>query len=152
MDPRTEKLLADRAQKAALLPPPLRPVARTASDLKFRLKGYGVLIKVGAAAAVIALLAAYHVFITRPAERLAQSQLDARTAARIRTDSASRQLAMDDCLSKAAADAEAEWKAACKAHHERAGCALPARQNQELQRKEGEARNSCLMKFSVSAQ
>ena len=65
---------------------------------------------------------------------------------------AARPIAMDECLSKAAAAAEVRWKAACKARRERAGCALTARENQELRRKESEERNVCLMRHSVTVQ
>lgn len=152
MDPRTEKMLAERERKVASMSPLLRRPVRCLNDSRGWVQAHRLAVKAGAAAAVLVLLAAYHLLVARPAERFEQSQLEARAAERIRTEASSRQLAVDDCLSKAAADAEAQWKAACKARGERAGCALTARQNQELQRKGSEARNTCLMKFSVTAQ
>jgi hypothetical protein len=145
-------MLAERDQKAASMPPVLRGAVRAAGDLKFRAKAHAFSVKVGAVAVVIALIGTYYLFVARPAARFEASQLTAREAARIRTDASTRQLAMDDCLAKAAAEAASRWKAACSARRERAGCALNARLNQELQRKESEERNVCLMKFSVTAQ
>ena len=78
--------------------------------------------------------------------------LSAQEAERIRNDVAARPIAMDECLSKAAVAAEARWKAACKARRDRAGCALTARENQELRQKESEERNTCLLRFSVTVQ
>jgi hypothetical protein len=152
MDPRTEKFLAEREQKAAAIPPILRGPVRAAGDLKFRLKPHGFVVKAAAVAALVVMCAAYYVFVATPAGRFEASQLAARAAERIKTDTSARQIAMDDCLAKAAAESEARWKAACNARRERAGCALTARVNQDLQRKETEGRNTCLMRFSVAAQ
>lgn len=152
MDPRTERLLAEREQKAAAIPPFLRKPVRAAGDIKFRLKSHGFAVKAGAAAAVVVMSAAYFFFVVKPAGRFEASQMAARAAERIKTETSARQIAMDDCLAKAAAESEARWKAACSARRERAGCALTARVNQDLQRKETEGRNACLMRFSVAAQ
>ena len=127
-------------------------MVRAAGDLKFRLKPHGFAVKACAVAAIVVMGAAYYLFIAIPAGRFEASQLAARAADRIKTDTSARQIAMDDCLAKAAAESEARWKAACNARRERAGCALSARQNQELQRQESEGRNACLMRFSVAAQ
>ena len=152
MDPRTERMLAEREQKAASMPPLVRGSVRAVDDLKFRAKGYGSTVKAGAIAALVAMVAAYYVLIARPAARFEASQLSAHEADRIRNDVAARPIAMDECLSKAAAAAESRWKAACKARRERAGCALSARENQELRQKETDERNVCLMRHSVTVQ
>lgn len=144
MDPRTEKMLTERARKGALV--------RALDDLRAWAKAHGPETKIGAAAAVVVMIAAHYFLVAKPAERSLQLQIDARAAERIRTETAARQVAMDDCLSKAKEEAEARWKAACKARGERGGCALAVRQTEELQQKEGQARNSCLMKFSVASQ
>ncbi len=144
MDPRTEKFLTERARKGAH--------GRALDDLRAWVKAHGPATKIGAAAVVIIMIAAHYIFVAKPAERSLQMQMDARAAERIKTETAARQIAMDDCLSKAKEEAEARWNAACKARGERGGCALTARQTEDLQQKEGQARNSCLMKFSVAAQ
>ena len=134
------------------MPSVLRGPARAVGDLKFRAKGQGSTVKAGAILAVVALIAAYYVLIARPAARFEASQLSAHEADRIRNDVAARPIAMDECLSKAAAAADLRWKAACKARRERAGCALTARENQELRQKESEERNGCLLRHSVTVQ
>jgi len=111
MDPRTEKMLAERAQKAALV--------RALDDLRAWVKAHATAAKVAAAGAVIVLLAAHYILVAKPAERSEQLQMEARAAERVKTDTAARQVAMDECLSKATDEAEARWKAACKA---RGGC------------------------------
>jgi hypothetical protein len=152
MDPRTEKLLEDRARRVASTPPLLRGLVRASYDCKGWLKAHGLAVKAGAAAGIIVLFAAYHLLVVRPAERFAVSQVEARAAERIRAATVARQTAVDDCLSKADAEAAARWKAACRARRERSGCALTARLTDELQRKENDGRNACLMRFSVTAQ
>jgi len=145
-------MLAEREQKAASLPAALRGPISAVDDLKFRAKGHGSTVKAGVAVVALVLLAAYYFLIARPAARFEASQLSAHEAARIRNDVSARPVAMDECLSKAAAAAEARWKAACKTRRERAGCALTARENQALQQKESEERNVCLLRHSVTVQ
>lgn len=145
-------MLAEREQKSASLPPALRGTVSAVGDLKFKAKGHGSTVKVGFAVVAIAMFAAYYLLIARPAARFEASQLSAHEADRIRNDVAARPIAMDECLSKAAADAEARWKAACKGRRERAGCALTARENQALRQKESEERNVCLLRHSVTVQ
>ena len=145
-------MLAEREQKDASMPQVLRGPVRAVGDLKFRAKGQGSTVKVGAALVAVVLFAGYYVLIARPAARFEASQLSAQEAERIRNDVAARPIAMDECLSKAAAAAELRWKAACKARRERAGCALTARENQELRQKESDERNVCLMRHSVTVQ
>jgi hypothetical protein len=152
VDPRTERMLADREEKAAATPPLLRGTVRAVGDLKFRAKGHGSAVKAGVAFVAVVMFAGYYLLIARPAAQFEASQLSAHEADRIRNDVAARPMAMEECLSKAAADAEARWKAACKARRERAGCALTARENQALRQKESEERNTCLLRFSVTAQ
>lgn len=149
MDPRTEKMLAERGQKAASAPPPPKSPLRALNDAKAWIKVHGLAAKVGAAAAVIVLIAAHYVFVTLPAQREERMQLEARAAEHFKAETVASQVATDDCLSKAAAEADARWNAACKARRESAGCALPASLAEELQRQESQARNSCLMRSSL---
>ena len=50
-----------------------------------------------------------------------------------------------DCLSKAQADADARWTAACKARRQGANCPLPEAQADAFDRAESAARNACLI-------
>lgn len=152
MDPRTEKMLTERAQKAAAIPPLLRGPVRALDDAKVWVKVNGTLAKIGAGVAAILVFAAYYVFVALPAQRFDQRQIDARAADRLRSDVAAGQIAADECLSKAQAEADARWNAACKTRRERAGCALPARLTENLQQQESQARNACLIRSSVTSQ
>lgn len=152
MDPRTEKLLAERERKVASTPPLLRGVVRVLNDLTAWVKTHGLVVKLGSGAAVIGMLLAYNLLVAKPAERFEQQRMDASSAERVRTETAARQIGLTECLSKAEAEAKAKWNATCRARGERAGCALTARLTEELDEKAGQARNSCLMRFSLTAQ
>ena len=152
MDPRTERMLAEREQKVALIPMPLRGLVRALFDLGPWLKAHRRGAAVASTAAVIALVVAYNLLVAKPAERSVQLQMDARSAERVKTETETRQVALNECLSKAEAEAKAKWNATCRARGERAGCALTARLTEDLDEKAGQARNSCLMRFSLTAQ
>ena len=142
MDPRTERMLAERGQKAATVPPPLMRPSRAINEAKAWVKAHGLAAKLGAGVAFIVLIAAYYLLVTMPARRLERVQVEARAAERFKSETAANQVATDDCLSKAAAAAEARWSAACTSRRERTGCALPGSLADELQREESQARNS----------
>jgi hypothetical protein len=108
--------------------------------------------KIGAAIVVGVLLAVHSLFVRMPAQQVDQLQMDARAAHNLEAETAARQVAVSDCLSKVEADADAQWAAACKARRQRAGCALPERQTVAFETEEHQARNSCLLRFSMSAQ
>lgn len=150
MDPRTERMLAEREQKAAV-PPLLKRPSRAINEARAWVKAHGLAAKLGAAAAFVVLIAAYYLLVTMPGHRLERLEMEARAAERVRSQTAANQVAMDDCLSKAAAEAEARWSAACTSRRERSGCSLPAPLTDELQRAESQARNSCLMQSSLGA-
>jgi hypothetical protein len=149
MDPRTEKMLAERGQKAASAPPTLKSPLRALNEVRTWTKAHGLAAKLGAGAIVVVLIAAHYVFVTMPAQRVERLQMEARAAERLKSETAASQVATDDCLSKASAEADARWNAACKTRRERAGCALPASLADELQRDESQARNACLMRSSL---
>ena len=152
VDPRTAKLLAEREQKAAAVPPSLRRPLGALNGAKAWAKTHTREAKVGAAALAVVLLAAYYVFVTIPSQRLDRMEEAAHAAEKIKVDTTARQVAMTDCLSKAETEATARWTAACKARREGAGCTLSERQTDTLAREESEARNSCLTRFSLGAQ
>jgi hypothetical protein len=145
MDPRTEKMLAERQQKEAAVPPHLRRPLRALNGATTWVKTHTLAAKVGTAALAVVFFAAYAVFVSLPAQRRDRMQIDARAAEHLKTETTAGQVATADCLSKAQAEADARWTAACKAKREGAGCTLPWRQTGALEREESEARNSCLM-------
>lgn len=145
MDPRTEKMLAERAQKVAATPPVLRGPSRAVEGAvrwaKAHTKEAGLLAGAGAAV----LFVGYYVFVTLPAERSDRMQLEARAAETIKAETTANHGAVVDCLSKVKTDADARWAAACKAKREGANCPLPEAQARAFERDESQARNACLM-------
>ena len=130
MDPRTEKMLAERGSKpAAPSTPPRRPLNS----------------KLLAGAVVAVLFTAYYFAVALPAQRADRLDMEARVAASVKADVASKHTSVADCLAKAQADAEAQWTAACKARKEGPNCPLPARQADAFDNAESAARNACLI-------
>ena len=151
MDPRTEKLLAENAQKMASIPVPLRGTVRAGGSATRWAKRNPTRMKIAAAAIVVVLLGAHYLLVQMPAHRFEQSQFTARAADRLKAETVERQAATDDCLAKAKADADAKWAAACKARRERPGCALASHQVDQLDAGETQARNACLLKGSAAS-
>ena len=152
MDPRTEKMLAERAQKMAATPPLLRGTVGALDAATHRVKKNTTAAKIWAAAVIVLLFAAYYVFVTMPADRQDRKQLDAHAAESLKAATTERQVAVSDCLSKAQTDADARWAAACKTRREGANCPLPEQQAQAFERDERETRNSCLLGSSHTPQ
>ena len=145
MDPRTEKMLAERAEAAAKLPRPLREGIRIRDQVRAWVrvhKPHAILIST---AMVATLVAGYYTMVVLPAAERDRTELETRSAERLKSSTASRQNAVDACLEKAKTDAEAEWVNACKARRQRAGCALPRGVVEEQRRRESAARNACLI-------
>jgi hypothetical protein len=150
MDPRTEQLLAERARKTAAIPPFLRGAFRALNDFKVWVDANRRTAMYGAVAGVIVMFAGYYWLVALPAQRFELEAMKAAAAARLGSETVARQQAVDDCLSKAKSEADERWNAACKARRERTGCALSARQTSDLQRKESDARNACLVRSSTA--
>jgi len=131
MDPRTEKMLAERAERNAAPPAPRR--------------GPLTSIKLLAGAGLAVVFAVYYLTVALPAQRADQLQMEARAAERLKAATSSRQVSVADCLTKAQADAEAQWTAACKARKQGANCPLPEAQGEDLDRAGSAARNACLL-------
>src|SRR5262245_10577521 len=113
MDPRTEKMLAERAAKIAATPAPLRGPVNAVDDARLWAKKNAQRAKVLAGASVVVLFVAYYLIVTLPAQRADQLEMKAHAAESLKADVTSRQVSMSDCLSKAEADADAKWTAAC---------------------------------------
>jgi hypothetical protein len=145
VDPRTEELLAKRAKPtvSAKVWKGVRVVDAVLAWTKARRR----LVWMTLAVSFVLFAGSYQMQVARPAEVRAKAEFDARTADRIKADLADRSAALDGCLTKAEAEAEARWKAACKREGKRAGCALSRERTQALEREEGAARNACLLKY-----
>ena len=85
MDPRTEKMLTERAQKVAATPAPLRGPVRVLEDAKRWAKTHGREAKLLAGVGVAVLVVAYYFGVALPAQRadrLETEQYEAQIAAR----------------------------------------------------------------------
>ena len=145
MDPRTEKMLAERAERIAATPAPLRGPLNAAHDTRRWVKTHAGTAKLLAGVIVAVLFLAYYFLVTLPAQRADRLQLEARAAANLKADVTSRQVSVSDCLSKAQADADARWNDACKKRRQGANCPLPEQQANAFERAESDARNACLI-------
>ena len=152
MDPRTEKMLAERAQKMAAIPPPLRRPVSAVNDARRWAKTNTPAMKILAGVVAAVLVGAYYLFVSLPAERLDQEQIKARAAENLKAETNARQDKVLDCLTTVQTEADARWNAACKALHEGEKCPLPERQAQAFERDESDARNSCLIRFGNKKQ
>lgn len=145
MDPRTEKMLAERAQRNAATPAPLRAPLAVAHDGRRWVKTHANAARLIAGAAVAALFAGYYLIVTLPAQRADRMELQARAAESVKAETTMNHTAVSDCLSKAKADADARWDAACKARRQGPNCPLPEHQAETYERDESNARNACLL-------
>ena len=146
MDPRTEKLLAENAQKMASIPAPLRGTVRARNSATRWFKRNPTQAKVSVAAGVVLLLAGHFFLVQLPAQRNEQTQFNARAADRLKAETVQRQTTTDECLARVKEEADAKWAAACKARREKPGCALASHQVDEMDAQEAQARNACLLK------
>ena len=145
MDPRTEKMLAERAERAAATPAPVRGPFSAIHNGRRWAKTHATATKLLAGVVLALFFGVYYLTVTVPAQRADQLQMEARAAERQKADIGSRQVSVSDCLTKAQADAEAQWTAACKARKQGANCPLPEAQADEFDRAESTARNACLL-------
>ena len=134
MDPRTEKMLAERAEAAKVAPTPAP--SRRSPQTKTKLL---------AAAGAAVFLVVYHFAVRLPAERADRLAMETRAAESLKTNTAARQDSVSECLTKAKADADAQWAAACKARRQGPNCPLPERQANTFEQAERDARNACLL-------
>jgi hypothetical protein len=144
MDPRTEKMLAERAQKMAATPPVLRGPSRAIDQGKRWARAHTNEAKLLAGVTAAVLFGAYYLFVTLPAQQSDRMQLEARAAETIKAETTANHGAVVDCLSKAQAEADARWTAACKAKREGPNCPLPEKQADAFNHDESAARNACL--------
>jgi len=145
MDPRTEKMLAEHAQRTAATPAPLRGPLAAALDTRRWVKTHTNAARLIAGAAAAALFGGYYLIVTLPAQRADRMQLQARAVETVKAETTLNHTAVSECLSKAQSDADARWNAACKARRQGPNCPLPERQAETFERDESNARNACLL-------
>ena len=149
MDPRTAEMLAERQRKASVWPRLWRYFRAFEAGV-FWLKAHRRVAYLTVALSFVLFVGAYQVQIAWPAEIRAKAEAETRAVEHMKVQTSSRGAALDDCLDKAKADADAQWNQQCKREGKRAGCYLSTKQAQILEREAGVARNACLMKYSLT--
>jgi hypothetical protein len=149
MDPRTAEMLAERQRKASVWPRLWRFVRALEAGV-FWLKAHRRVAYLTAAVSFILFVGAYQVQVAWPAEVRAKAEAEVRAVEHMKVQTDSRGAALEGCLDKTKADAEAQWNAQCRREGKRAGCYLSAKLTNKLQAEEGVARNACLMKYSLT--
>jgi hypothetical protein len=148
VDPRTEKMLAERRQEAESKA--ARPRAAAAvEDTTAWLTRNRIALAIGAAAVIAAVAFAWHLLVTLPALERERTALDAQTRQQIEVDLTAKEERLDACLTAAEADYMAQWDSACKARRAKRGCALLKDVVAAQERRRTDARNDCLQRYSL---
>lgn len=148
MDPRTERMLAERrareAEEAALP----RPERLRKAALKW-LSGYGRLATGAVTIGLFAMLVGHYLFIRMPArERDRQLAAQRNSAQQQATQNLQSGVALDTCLSEAEATYAAGWDAECTSLRRAASCSLPSPQAQALDAGRRQAREACVKRHA----
>ena len=98
----------------------------------------------------VALATAYYFAVARPARQRDEIAQQTQVVEKLKTETVTRQMDLDKCLTAAELEADRQWNAACKADGQGRKCALPRRQTDELVQQAGRGRNACLMKHSLT--
>ena len=98
----------------------------------------------------LALATAYYFVVARPASQRHELAQQTQAVEKLKTETVTRQVDLDKCLTAAQLEAERQWNAACKADGQGRKCALSRRQNDELGQQAGRDRNACLLKYSLA--
>ena len=152
MDPRTEKMLAERRQPAAASGPLGVRLPAFLNPLEKWLRAHWALASIGSVVLVAAIVGGHHLFVTRPAlerEREALEQARAREQMALEFDV--KQASLETCLSATETDRTSTWEAACRARHWKSGCSLPRDIVEQHQRAYTDRRNDCLRRFSLNS-
>ena len=152
MDPRTAKMLEEHRATAASAPPPPKGAARLQKNLRAWAKANPLHARIAAGGAIVVSFAAYVVLIAGPMEQREREEAQAQTLERLKVETAARQTALDDCLTKAKTDTDQRWNKQCKVRRMKDGCALPSQTADLLERGEKQARNACLLQISPVGQ
>ena len=148
MDPRTEKMLAERRQEAELKA--ARPrVAATIEDTSAWFTRNWWLLGIGLAVVVGAIAFAWHLLVTVPAQDREKAAMETQARQQIEVDLTAKQEMLDTCLTAAEADYTALWDGACKARRAKRECALPKDVVADQERRRTSARNDCLQRYSL---
>ena len=106
--------------------------------------------KLDVAVVGVALAAAYYFAVARPTHQREETAQQANAVEKLKTETSTRQVELDKCLTAAQLESDRQWNAACKAGGQGNKCALPRRQTDDLVQEAGRGRNACLMKYSLT--
>lgn len=98
----------------------------------------------------LALASAYYFAVARPARQQHEIAQQSQAVEKLKTETVTRQVDLDKCLTAAQLEADREWDAACKADGQGRKCALSRRRTDDLVQQAGRIRNACLMKYSLT--
>ena len=148
MDPRTERMLAER--RAAPTSPPGRRLARGAAGW---VSGYWRTVCAIVTIVIFAILVGHYLLVTLPArdrdrQLVVQRDMGQQQAAQELTSGA----ALETCLAEADATYESNWDASCGALKRAARCALPADRAQPLETARRQTREACVKAHAARPQ
>jgi hypothetical protein len=149
VDPRTERLLAARAQAAASAPATGRRGTFGPKAIVVWLRAHFLVASVAVAAMAVGAFVAYSTLITLPAAERQENALNVQLQQETEERAAANQAGLEACLAKADVDREALWRAACQARKAAPGCALPQTVVTEQNKRHRDVRNECLRQFSL---
>ena len=98
----------------------------------------------------VALAMAYYFAVARPARQREDAALQAQADAKLRSETVTRQVDLDKCLTAAQRESDRLWTVACKAKGRSARCTLSRRETDEHRQDAGRVRNACLIKHALS--
>jgi len=98
----------------------------------------------------VALATAYYFSVARPTHQREEAARQAQAVQQLKTETVTRQVDLDKCLTAAEREADKRWNATCKANGQGANCPLSRRQADTLTQEAGKVRNACLMKYSLT--
>jgi hypothetical protein len=147
MDPRTERMLAER--RAAEAAGASGPRTQRLTKATTWLTGYWRLALGATTIVLFAVMVGHYLLVTLPArerDRLLAEQRDAGQQHAIQHLEGG--VALETCLADADAAYAASWDAACKTLRRAAECALPAPQAEPLDAARRQARESCVKRHA----
>ena len=150
MDPRTERMLAERRAEQQAAGPTPAGVGRLRAALAAGLpKGWRVVSAVGVMLA-IGSFAGHYLLVTLPAREQARQLTVLRETGRQQgMDDLARGEGLETCLAEAQSAYATGWDASCRTLRRRAGCPLPSEQAQSHEAQLRQAREACVRQFSL---
>jgi len=152
MDPRTEKMLADRRQQTAGSGSLGHRLAASRTTVATWFRAHrGLALITAALIGVAAFAGGRYLLVVRPAverERVALEQQRATQEMAVALDA--RQASLDACLATADSERVALWEAACRERRQPHSCSLPRNVAEQQQRTHTDHRTDCIRRFSLS--